>query len=57
LDLTVRVCASWSGSIENRQPEEHDAIGWFGVDELDSLEFADNSYLLILQRVLGTAGT
>jgi hypothetical protein len=41
--------------VENREPEEHDAIGWFGVEDLGGLEFADRSYLSMLQRVLGTA--
>ncbi len=55
LDLTVWVCSSWTGPVENCEPEEHDAIGWFGVAELGGLEFADRSYLSMLQRVLGTA--
>lgn len=55
LDLTVWVCSSWFGAVQNCEPKEHDAIGWFGVDELSGLEFADPSYLSLLQRVLGTA--
>jgi 8-oxo-dGTP diphosphatase len=55
LDLTVWVCSSWIGAVQNCEPKEHDAIGWFGVDELGGLEFADPSYLSMLQRVLGTA--
>ncbi len=55
LDLTVWVCSSWSGAVQNCEAKEHDAIGWIGVDELGGLEFADPSYLSMLRRVLGTA--
>lgn len=52
LYLTVWVSSSWSGPVENRQPEEHDAIGWFGKDDLGGLTFADCSYLPVLQQLL-----
>ena len=52
LDLTVWVSRRWRGSIANLQPEEHDAIGWFGLGQLDGLSFADPSYLGLLRRVL-----
>lgn len=52
LDLTVWVSRRWRGSITNLQPEEHDAIGWFGKGQLDGLSFADSSYLGLLQRLL-----
>jgi 8-oxo-dGTP diphosphatase len=44
LDLTVWVWRRWRGSITNLQPEEHDAIGWFGKGQLGGLAFADPSY-------------
>jgi mutator protein MutT len=52
LDLTVWVSRRWRGDIENRQPEEHDVIGWFGEGQLDGLSFADPAYLGLLRRLL-----
>ncbi len=52
LDLTVWVSHRWRGTVVNRQPEEHDAIGWFELGQLDGLSFADPSYLVLLQDVL-----
>ena len=58
LDLTVWVSRRWRGTVVNLQPEEHDAIGWFGRGQLDGLSFADPSYLTVLQHLLdGRAGT
>lgn len=52
LDLAVWVSRRWRGTVANLQPEEHDAIGWFGRGQLDGLSFADPSYLTLLQRLL-----
>jgi mutator protein MutT len=52
LDLTVWVSRRWQGRITNRQPEEHDTIGWFGAGQLDGLRFADPSYPGVLHRLL-----
>jgi hypothetical protein len=52
LDLTVWVSWRWRGPVSNLQPEEHDAIGWFEVGQLDGLRFADPSYLPVLRRLL-----
>lgn len=52
LDLTVWVSRHWQGSIANLQPEEHDTIGWFGKEQLDSLNLADPSCLSLLQGLL-----
>jgi len=52
LDLTVWVSRRWRGTVTNLQPEEHDAIGWFDVDQLDGLSFADPSYLALLRHLL-----
>jgi 8-oxo-dGTP diphosphatase len=52
LDLTVWVSRRWRGTVINRQPEEHDAIGWFEMNQLDGLSFADPSYLTLLQHLL-----
>lgn len=52
LDLTVWVSRRWQGSITNLQPEEHDAIGWFGKRQLSGLAFADPSYPGMLRDLL-----
>lgn len=54
LDLTVWVSWRWRGTVSNRQPEEHDAIGWFEGGQLDELRFADPSYLPLLRRLLSS---
>ena len=51
-DLTVWVPGRWRGTITNLQPEEHDAIGWFGEGRLDGLRFADPYYLTVLRHLL-----
>lgn len=51
-DLTVWLVTNWAGTVENRQSEEHDLIGWFEVKDLPALDFADSSYLPLLQRLL-----
>jgi 8-oxo-dGTP diphosphatase len=55
-DLTVWESTSWTGSVENRQQEEHDAIGWFSTSELDKLDFADDAYPELLRRLLSASG-
>lgn len=52
LDLTVWVSRRWRGCIANLQPEEHDAIGWFGKEQLGELTFADPSYPGLLRELL-----
>jgi 8-oxo-dGTP diphosphatase len=52
LCLTVWLITAWNGTPENRQVEEHDAVGWFSAAQLADLEFADESYLSVLQSVL-----
>jgi 8-oxo-dGTP diphosphatase len=52
LDLSVWVSRRWRGSITNLQPEEHDAIGWFGEGQFDELRFADPSCLTLLRHLL-----
>ena len=34
------------------QPDEHDAIGWFGSPQVEGLKLADPSYLAVLQHLL-----
>lgn len=52
LDLTVWVSRRWRGTPVNLQPDEHDAIGWFGADQLDGLVLADACYLGLLRGLL-----
>src|ERR1700759_5399869 len=44
LDLTVWVSRRWRGEVSNREPEEHDAIGWFSAAQMAELTFAHPSY-------------
>lgn len=46
------VSRRWRGSIVNLQPEEPDAIGWFGKTQLGKLTFADPSYPGLLCNLL-----
>lgn len=48
----VFVVTEWSGSPVNTAPEEHDAIAWFGVGELQGLQLADPSYRDWLPRII-----
>jgi 8-oxo-dGTP diphosphatase len=56
LDLTLWAAHRWRGSIANMQPEEHDAMGWFGKGQLSGLAFADPSYLGLLRDLLDGCG-
>lgn len=44
-DLTVHawVVTQWEGEIANLAPEEHDDIAWFRIDEIASLDLADEA--------------
>lgn len=48
LRLAIWVVRDWSGGVHNACPAEHDALDWFGADQLAGLEFADPSYLSLL---------
>ncbi|HEY0936143.1 MAG TPA: NUDIX domain-containing protein [Trebonia sp.] len=52
LDLTVWVARRWRGEVSNRQPHEHDAIGWFTAAQVEGLKLADASHLAVLRRLL-----
>ena len=52
LDLTVWHITKWKGTVQNRQPEEHDEISWLAEAELEDLDFADASYLTVLLHIL-----
>ncbi|HEY9293275.1 MAG TPA: NUDIX domain-containing protein [Microlunatus sp.] len=45
----------WRGHPVNAAPEEHDALGWFGVDQLAGLRLAHPGYADWLPRLLDAA--
>ncbi|MGN7246291.1 NUDIX domain-containing protein [Janibacter anophelis] len=40
LELHAFVVEAWEGTPANLEPDEHDAIGWFGADEVPGLRLA-----------------
>lgn len=54
--LHIFLVDRWQGDPQNLAPEEHDEIRWFNPDELAGLEFADSSYLPLLQRASAVSG-
>lgn len=52
-DLTIWRIDEWVGTIRNAALEEHDAIGWFTLDETRALRIASDAYRDMLQRELG----
>ena len=42
----------WEGKIENRQLDEHSAIGWFSLEEAMQLPLADSSYPKLFARYI-----
>ena len=57
LDLTIWVIEEWRGSVENRRPDEHDEIGWFGSLDLAGVTFPDGRYLPLLEHILASGIT
>lgn len=51
-DMRIWLFDSWTGTPANVAPEEHDAISWFTVDELDGLDLAHPSYPELITRLL-----
>ena len=43
---------AWEGAIINAAPDEHDAIGWFRLDEAMSLDLADDGYPALFNQLL-----
>ena len=50
--IDVWLVTSWAGTPVNRSPEEHDAVQWFGVDDLPTSELAHPALDGLLRRVL-----
>ena len=42
----------WDGEIVNAAEDEHDALGWFSLDEPMTLDLADHEYLALIDEVL-----
>ena len=55
-DARVFLVERWSGSPENRAPEEHDDLRWFSEEELPGLVLADPDLLDIVLGELRRAG-
>jgi mutator protein MutT len=51
-DLTVWHITSWTGTVRNRQPAEHDEVSWVAEPVLRHLDYADTSYLTVLLQIL-----
>lgn len=45
----------WTGEPRNAAPDEHDALGWYGPDEIADLRLADPGYVTWLPRLIGQA--
>ncbi|TFD02738.1 NUDIX hydrolase [Cryobacterium sinapicolor] len=43
---------AWDGDIVNAAPDEHDAFGWFSLDEAMSSDLADDEYPALFEQVL-----
>ena len=52
-DLIVWHVTRWTGTVQNRQPEEHDEVSWLAEAELRDLNYADESYPTVLLQILG----
>lgn len=52
LFLEVWRVDDWAGDVVNAAPDEHDDIGWFGLDEAISLDLADPDYPALFKLVL-----
>jgi 8-oxo-dGTP diphosphatase len=47
----VYLVTEWSGTIANRQPQEHSEIRWVPLETAHQLELADPRYLELFRRV------
>ena len=53
LIVHLYLVTEWDGTPENRQLDEHSAIGWFTLEEAVQLPLADASYPVLFARYLG----
>lgn len=52
LVLSIWVVDDWRGEPANCAPDEHDAIAWFRLADLDDLALADDAYRAVLAELL-----
>ena len=52
LIVHLYLVTGWEGMPENRQLDEHSAIGWFSRTEAEQLSLADPSYPMLFARYL-----
>ncbi|MGH2441573.1 MAG: NUDIX domain-containing protein [Chloroflexota bacterium] len=52
LQLHVYLVTRWTGTESNLQPEEHDRIGWFAVDDACRLPLAHPNYPQLFRRAV-----
>lgn len=55
MTLHVYEITAWTGTPRNRQPEEHDEVAWFTVDDACRLNLAHPNYPALFRRLASTA--
>jgi 8-oxo-dGTP diphosphatase len=50
--MQIWLIEAWTGAPANIAPDEHDAIAWFGKNELADLRLAHESYLELFTKAL-----
>lgn len=48
----VWLIEDWVGDIVNAAPDEHDAMGWFSLDDAMALDLASGDYPAVFRQVL-----
>jgi len=48
IEMTIFVLDSWTGTVRNAQPAEHDALDWFDAENLTDLALANVRYPQLL---------
>ena len=51
-EMPVWVVDAWDGQVVNAAPDEHDAIGWFGPDEVPEEDLALPVYAELIRRAV-----
>jgi len=51
LDFRLYAVTAWEGTPRNLQPEEHDAIAWFGIAEACGLDLAHPDYPALFREI------
>ena len=55
-EYRIYLIATWEGTPENRQPEEHAEIRWVSRQQMENMRFAHPAYLDLCRRALEMAG-